>query len=152
MGFRRRLAGTGRGATGWAGLALGLFFSLAHAGDPHKTPDQIPGAVRVDAEDLVELLEKRPSLIIIDARVAEDRRFGYLEGSVSLPDTDTTCASLARVVPRKSHPVLFYCNGVKCGRSVKSINIAMKCGYQDIYWFRGGFEEWKTKDYPYLKD
>ena len=46
---------------------------------------------------------------------------------------------------------LFYCNGVKCDRSVKSVNIALGCGYVRLYWFRGGFEEWRRKDYHYLK-
>jgi rhodanese-related sulfurtransferase len=105
----------------------------------------------VDAEGVLELAEKNPELVIVDARIRQDRLQGYIEGSISLPDVDTSCESLAKVIPRKSTPVLFYCNGPKCGRSVNSSRKAVGCGYASVYWYRGGFEEWKNKNYPYLK-
>lgn len=116
------------------------------------SPDSIPGTTRVDAEGVISIVEKVADLVIIDARITVDRKQGFIEGSRSLPDIDTTCGTLEKVIPGKSRPVLFYCNGVKCGRSVKSINIAQACGYQKIYWFRGGFEEWKAKGYPFVTE
>jgi rhodanese-related sulfurtransferase len=115
------------------------------------SPDSIPGTTKVDAESVLELAEKNPELVIVDARIRQDRLQGYIEGSISLPDVDTSCESLARIIPRKSTPVLFYCNGPKCGRSVHSSRKALDCGYTGVYWYRGGFEEWKNKNYPYLK-
>jgi rhodanese-related sulfurtransferase len=87
------------------------------------SPDEIPGATKVD-----------------------------VEGSISLPDVKTTCSSLAKNISRKSAPVLFYCNGPRCGRSVNSSRKALSCGYTRVYWFRGGFEEWKKKNYPFVKE
>ena len=115
-------------------------------------PEQIPGAKRVDAEAVIDLAAKLPKLIIIDSRVAGDRKMGYIENSVSLPDAKTNCKSLAKIIPTKTTPVLFYCNGVKCGRSVVATRIALRCGYKNIYWFRGGFEEWRIKQFPYVYD
>jgi len=105
----------------------------------------------VDAEGVLALVEKMPRLVIVDSRIAMDRKQGYLEGSISLPDTETNCASLARVISAKDRPALFYCNGVKCGRSVVGVTTAKQCGYTHLYWYRGGFEDWKQKGYPYLK-
>jgi len=119
---------------------------------PHPpAPEQIPGVTRVEAEEMLELVAREPRLIIIDSRIAMDRHQGHIEGSISLPDTETRCESLARVIPAKTRPVLFYCNGVKCGRSVVAVKIAQACGYTRLYWYRGGFEDWKEKGYPYLK-
>lgn len=115
------------------------------------SPESIDGTIKVDAEAFIELVDKTPDLIIIDSRIPGDRKQGYIEGSLSLPDVDTTCESLAKVISKKESPSLFYCNGVKCGRSAKAINIALGCGYSNIYWFRGGFEEWLEKGYPYLQ-
>lgn len=115
-------------------------------------PENIPGTVRVNAESVLDLIESMPSLKIVDARMRQDRVHGYLEGSVSLPDVETDCKSLAKHLPKKSQPVLFYCNGPKCGRSVKASEKALACGYTQIYWFRGGIEEWKQKNYPYIKN
>lgn len=122
--------------------------SMAYA----LTPDSIKDTTKVDAESFFELANKRPDLIIIDARIKEDREQGHIEGSISLPNIITNCKKLAEVIPTPDTHTLFYCNGVKCGRSVESIKIAKKCGYQKIYWFRGGFEEWQLKGYPSIID
>ena len=125
---------------------------VAAAAPVVPVPEQIPGVKRVDAEAVIDLAAKLPKLIIIDSRVAGDRKMGYIENSVSLPDAKTNCKSLAKIIPAKTMPVLFYCNGVKCGRSVVATRIALQCGYQDIYWFRGGFEEWRAKQFPFLNE
>ncbi len=137
----------------WLGLACLLALTLpGHAGPlASVVPDEIKGTIKVKAEDIFELAEAKPELVIIDARLAGDRAEGYIEGSISLPNLETTCERLAEVVPQQSTPTLFYCNGIHCGRSVKAIDIAQSCGYTMIYWFRGGFEEWQAKGYPYLK-
>lgn len=116
------------------------------------SPDSIPGTTKVDAEGVINIVNTVPDLILVDARITTDRKQGFIEGSVSLPDVETTCETLAKVIPRKSTPALFYCNGVKCGRSVKAIATAKGCGYSNIYWFRGGFEEWKVKGYPFITE
>lgn len=117
-----------------------------------KSPEFIKGSTRVTAEQFIDLVGKIPNLIVIDSRIAGDRKQGYVEGSISLPDVDTTCKTLAQKIPSKTTPTLFYCNGVKCGRSAKAVKIALDCGYQKVYWFRGGFEEWLSKGYPYLQE
>lgn len=130
-----------------------LLSSTSYAKGPKvPIPDEIPGVTRVDAEGVIGLTEKIPGLTIIDSRVSGDRQQGYIEKSVSLPDTKTDCASLKKTIPKKSSPTLFYCNGVKCGRSVVAVRIALQCGYTNLYWFRGGFEEWLAKHYPFVQD
>lgn len=138
-------------------LVLFLLFiisniQMSYAADNIDTPLQIPGTTKVLAEDILRLAEKNSDLLIIDARIHSDRKHGYIEDSISLPDIDTNCASLAKIIPTKKAHVLFYCNGVKCGRSEKSSRIALKCGYNNIYWFRGGYEEWKAKKFPFIKE
>ena len=116
-----------------------------------EVPEAIPGVTTLDAEGLIGLVQNQPGLVLIDSRVPADRQQGYIQGSISLPDSQTACATLGDVLPGLETPVLFYCNGVKCGRSVIALQIARDCGYRDVYWFRGGFEEWKLKGYPFLQ-
>ena len=125
-----------------------LTSNSVHAGN-ETVPDQIDGAKKISAEELITLAETLPDLIIIDARISKDRTHGYIEGSISLPNTKTDCTTLSKVVKQLNSPSVYYCNGPKCGRSVKSINIALKCGYNNIYWYRGGFEDWKGQNYPF---
>lgn len=123
-----------------------LFSGLAFAKE--DVPEFIDGTVRVSAEEVIELAESTPNLVIVDSRKASDFQKGYIEGAVGLPNTDTNGASLAKIAPNKATPLLFYCNGVKCGRSGKAAQIAMGEGYKKIYWFRGGMEEWEAKGLP----
>jgi len=113
-------------------------------------PDHIPGTKKVSAEDVIDMLGNIADLVIIDSRMQNDRHHGYIEGSIGLSNVETDCDSLSKHISNKSIPVIFYCNGVKCGRSVKATKIALGCGYSHLYWYRGGFQDWKEKGYPYL--
>ncbi len=116
-----------------------------------EVPQFIDGTTRVSAEDVIDLVESRPDLVIIDARKASDYRKGHIEGAINLPNTETNAETLAKVLPSKDTPVLFYCNGIRCGRSVESAQIALKAGYTQVYWFRGGIQEWEAKGLPVVK-
>jgi rhodanese-related sulfurtransferase len=133
-------------------LLASILINGSVAGAEEAIVKNIPGSIKVNAEELIALVEKNPALIIIDARIVSDRLNGYIEGSISLPDIDTNCETLARIIPDKKTPALFYCNGPKCGRSAKSVKIALDCGFTNVYWFYGGFEEWQNKKYPLVKD
>ena len=132
-------------------LFLTVLLLLAQNAVYADTPNLIRGTIKIKAEDIFVLAEKFPNLVIIDARKTSDRAKGFIEGSIGLPDTKTTKASLSRHIPDKNTPVMFYCNGVKCGRSVTSSKLAVKLGYKKVYWFRGGWEEWANKGLPVAK-
>lgn len=117
---------------------------------PKAIVKQVTGAVTIDAEGLIELYQSVKNLIIIDSRITEDRAMGYIEHSLSLADIDTNCKTLKALIPTLESTAAFYCNGPKCGRSMMATKMAVQCGYKNLYWFRGGFEEWKQKDFPYV--
>jgi len=133
-----------------AGLVM-IVSSAGLCAEEIKSPEFIEGVEKVTAEDVFKLIREMDDLIIVDSRIKGDRAKGYLESSLSLPDTQTSCKTLAKIIPKKTHPSLFYCNGIKCGRSAVAIEIAKKCGYKNIYWFRGGFEMWEKKGFPFIK-
>jgi len=116
------------------------------------SPEHIDGVTKVGAEGVIELIDRIENIIIVDSRIPGDRHKGYIESSVSLPDTKTSCKTLSKVIPEKSRAALFYCNGIKCGRSAVAIKIAKECGYKELYWFRGGFEDWLKNGFPYIKN
>lgn len=134
-----------------AALWLFLLSATSTATAEEQIIEHIPGVDKVNAEQLIQLATDIPDLLIIDSRIVSDRAHGYIEGSISLPDIKTNCDSLASTIPDKQHPTLFYCNGPKCGRSAKAVQIAQDCGYTNLYWFFGGFEQWRDKNYPYIK-
>jgi len=112
-------------------------------------PEMIAGVNTVTAEQVIERLTSDSPPILVDARIRKDRDYGYIETSISLPDIETNCSTLEDINADKKKHMMFYCNGIQCGRSVVSIKIARSCGYHNLSWFRGGFAEWKGKGYQY---
>ena len=84
--------------------------------------------------------------VILDARSADKFVLRHIKGAVSLPFTDFTEASLAKVIPRKDTRVLIYCNNNFVGAPVSlaskaapaSLNISTYIalatyGYTNVY-------------------
>ena len=134
-------------------LLLGVIMlaGVSAAGE-YLSPDTLEGATTIDAEQLIALVVEHQDTVLIDSRIGTDRADGYIEGSVHLVDSKTDCDSLARLIGTRTTPVIFYCNGVRCDRSGRAVGIAVACGYQDVYWFRGGIEEWRAKEFPLIQD
>lgn len=115
-----------------------------------RSPQTLPVAITIDAENLIELYQSVPELRIVDSRHPQDHGQGHIEKSFNLPLEDTDCAALARLAESKDQSFVFYCNGNDADASMAAIRIASDCGYRRLFWFRGGFVEWEDKDYPYL--
>ena len=130
---------------------LSFMSQKAIANDKIVSPETIEGTTIVNADGLIEIATQLPGLVLIDSRITADRKEGFIEDSISLPDAETSCDSLAQAVPALTSPTLFYCNGIKCGRSAKAAVIAVNCGYTNIYWFRNGMEEWQEKEFPLVQ-
>jgi rhodanese-related sulfurtransferase len=114
-------------------------------------PESVEGVSNIHAEELAQRLMESAPPLVIDARIAASRDKGFIDGSIHLADIDTNCSSLAREIPHKGAAIVFYCSSQKCGRSLNAIRIAQKCGYSNLLWFRGGFEEWKAHGFPYVR-
>jgi rhodanese-related sulfurtransferase len=133
-------------------LALVVLAGMSAAAGEYLSPDTIEGATTIDSEQLIALVVEHQDTVLIDSRVGTDRADGYIEGSVHLVDSKTDCDALARLLRTRTTPVIFYCNGVRCDRSGRAVGIAVACGYRDVYWFRGGIEEWRARKFPLIQD
>ena len=132
-------------------LPLLFLFSLSAQAEKPTAPDKISGAKNLTAEQVVELILDTPDLIIIDARKSDEYIKGHIEGAINLINTNMTQQTLAAHMASKQTPVLFYCNGVRCLRSTDAAQKAASWGYSNIYWFRGGWFEWREKKLPVSK-
>jgi rhodanese-related sulfurtransferase len=83
----------------------------------------------------------------------------HVKGAISVPykeksskevgfDMSKDDFRIAEVVKDKNAPLIFACNGGECWKSYKATVWAQKEGFRNIYWFRGGFPEWKAKKLP----
>ncbi|MBL8807035.1 MAG: rhodanese-like domain-containing protein [Rhodospirillales bacterium] len=114
-------------------------------------PMSIDGAKTVNAQQVIELIEKNPGIVILDNRQPADFGAGHIEGAVRLLDTDTNAQSLAAHIKSKDDMVLFYCNGLKCGRAAKAAKVAIDLGYRKVHYYALGMDEWRAAGLPLVK-
>lgn len=130
-------------------VILALMFGAAPAVLAQDAPMEIKGAKTVNAEAITDLIKKTGNLVILDNRSEKDFKAGSIKGAIRLIDTDITSdAVLAKYVKAKDTPILFYCNGVKCGRAAKASVKAIEWGYTNVYYYALGMEEWKERKLP----
>jgi rhodanese-related sulfurtransferase len=133
-------------------IGLALTFGFAPNALADGAPMEIRGAKTVNADAVIELIQKTSDLVILDNRSLADYEAGRIEGSVRLIDTDITSeAVIAQHVKSKDTPILFYCNGLKCGRAAKAVMKATEWGYKNVYYYALGLEEWKQRELPLVR-
>jgi rhodanese-related sulfurtransferase/ABC-type phosphate/phosphonate transport system substrate-binding protein len=135
--------------------------AVAHAPDEFKyvttlgyfTPRALPGATVVDAPAVAKLLQA--GAIYVDTRTDAEFKAGHVPGAILVPynekshkDADFDPAQdkfeVARLGPDRAAQLVFACNGPECWKSFKAAHAAVKAGYTKVYWFRGGFPEWRS--------
>ncbi len=111
------------------------------ADDVEKTREQ-----RRITEERFIAMASEPGTIVLDARSRDKYAMRHIKGAVSLPFTDFTDESLAKVIPNKHARVLIYCNNnfrndqvafaTKTARAALNIStfIALTTyGYDNVY-------------------
>jgi len=111
-------------------------------------PLEINGAKTVNCNGVLDLIVTTPGLVVIDNRTQADFDSGHIEGAIRILDTDMTQELLAGAVKSKESPVVFYCNGVKCGRAAHATAKALEWGYAKVYYYAEGILDWKANQLP----
>jgi rhodanese-related sulfurtransferase len=126
-------------------LILVLLLTSAVCLAAEKTKDGFP---IVTSEQLKELLESQPEgLVLIDARTQPEFQEAHIRTAVSIPLTVLEKDSSALTFAKNAR-LIFYCNGVKCGKSGKAALIARSTGYTDVSVYADGMPVWEEKGYP----
>lgn len=115
-------------------------------------PDKILGATTVNAQQVAELILANPDMVVIDSRKRIEYAKGHIEGAVNILNSEMQRTVLSRIAPDLNQPVLFYCNGTRCLRSSDAASKAHRWGYKNVYWFRGGWNEWMENRLPVITD
>jgi ABC-type phosphate/phosphonate transport system substrate-binding protein/rhodanese-related sulfurtransferase len=120
------------------------------------TPQVLAGATVVTAEQVAELMKK--GVPVYDTRVKEEYDDKHIKGAKLVTyneksrkevgfDASQDRFDLAGIVQDKNAPVVFACNGPECWKSYKASLAAIKAGYTQVHWFRGGYPEWRSKGF-----
>jgi len=101
----------------------------------------------IDTNGLKRLLDSGLAPVVVDARNPEEYQEVHIRGAVNVPVKNFE--KFAHRLPEdRSARIVFYCNGVKCGKSRKAARMALKKGYRNILVYSQGMPVWEEKGMP----
>lgn len=122
-------------------MLLGLFSSaLAEA------PESVPGATTISTGKAKALFDSQ--VLFVDVRSASRYAEGRIASAINLELEDTLTKEALEKVAAKDTPIVFYCDGISCGRSAIAAKIALSWGFTSVYYYREGFPVWNRAGFP----
>jgi PQQ-dependent catabolism-associated CXXCW motif protein len=129
-----------------------------HDGAMHgPTPNSIPGGQLITTPGLLDLLKAAPGRVLVfDVLGAAERLPGALNavpahqaGSFDDAVQREFGQFLQQVTQGKRDTALvFYCASTQCWMSYNAALRAIRMGYRNVLWYRGGLEAWKAARQP----
>ena len=141
-------------------LAALFFFCAGHAmaGSGVETLRSLEGGGIIEAEKAHELRENQAAEFF-DMRSAVNYGKGHIPGARALPyiersvkavdfEAEKDRVDLSQLPGDKSRTLVFYSHGTTGWKSYKTAVLAIRAGYQDVRWFRGGLQAWEKRGFP----
>jgi rhodanese-related sulfurtransferase len=90
-----------------------------------------------------------PGTIFLDAREPEDYELGHIKGAINLPFDwfDDHWLDVEPLLDPEA-AIIIYCSGTECELSIHEARHLQTLGYQNLYVFFGGWDEWVEHDFP----
>ncbi len=123
------------------------------------TPTTIVDAKLITTDELRGLIASDSAPVLID--VLDGRGHQTIPGAVWLPDAglggsgfaDKNQTQLAGILQRltegdQSRTIVMFCLGPECWLSHNAALRAVRLGYTDVRWYRGGLQAWKASGMP----
>lgn len=133
-------------------LALSLFANANVLAD--ETPTSLAGVTVVSADEakqwqdrgapMIDTREYAPKTVLGAITVPYKEKSGREEGF----DPSHDEFDMTRLPADKNAALVFFCNAGECWKSYKASMAALKAGYTQIKWMRGGFPEWLARGLP----
>jgi rhodanese-related sulfurtransferase len=116
----------------------------------HAAKIQNPGYTIIKTTDLQKILQsKSDKFLVIDARSPGEYRDVHIPDAINIPVTQFE--KYAKLLPEdRMKTLIFYCNGIKCGKSKKAAKKAIALGYENVLVYEEGMPVWEEKGMPII--
>jgi rhodanese-related sulfurtransferase len=139
-------------------FCLVLAMTCVALATPTPTPETLDRGKIISAKEAKALFDKKAA-VFFDVRNLINYGRGHIPGAVALPykgkvvksvdfDPPASIIDISRLPPDRDKKIVFYSHGASGWKSYFAARIAIKAGYKNIMWFRGGFSEWSETGYP----
>lgn len=141
-----------------AASALLCVPSVALAADEVATPTQIKGAKVISTEEGRKLLTSKAA-VFVDTRSVVNFGKGHVPGAITTSykeksekvetfDASVDSFELEKLPKDKAAAVVFYSDGPTGWKSYKAAVLAVKAGWKNVHYMRGGYTEWQAAGAP----
>jgi len=101
----------------------------------------------ITTEQLKQFVDQNEKMVLIDARTPAEYREAHITGAISIPEKQFEEAK-QQLPTAKDALLVFYCNGIKCGKSKKVARLVQPLGYTNILVYSEGIPVWEERDFP----
>lgn len=103
------------------------------------------GVVAITAPEVRRMVED-DTVLFVNVLSHIEYEMQHIPGSINIPLDEL--GQPGRLPDDKDASIIFYCNGMACPYSRRASELAVKLGYTQVHWFRGGILEWRNYQYP----
>ena len=135
-------------------LALGLV-GCREKTDSETSPEDAKSeatagseSTEIKADELAEMLQARPGLVVIDIRTPAEFAEGHIEGAINIDFLDAGFAEAVAGIDT-SAPTAFHCRSG--GRSGQAESVFEALPFAELYHFSGGSIAWSDAGKPMVK-
>lgn len=129
-------------------LMAGLVLAVVALPPAFAAEQRTPGMKTISTEQLKELLATaKPKPLVIDSRTPEEYEEVHIKDAINIPVSKLE-KDPALLPPDRARTLVFYCNGIKCGKSKKAAKLAVERGYGDVIVYADGMPVWEEKGMP----
>lgn len=112
------------------------------------TDQKQQGYATISTAELKSLLDNgKAGILVIDARNPDEFDEVHIKDAVNIPVTKLE-KNPTLLPADKKRPLVFYCNGIKCGKSKKAAQIAAAQGYINLMVYAEGMPVWEELGMP----
>lgn len=139
-------------------LIASAALALSPAALAQETPAQLAGGKVIAADEAKALLGGKAA-VFIDTRSVLNFGKGHIPGAITAAykeESDKTASfdgskdkfDFAKLPADKGAKMVFYSDSPTGWKSYKAAVLAVKEGYKNVHYLRGGFAEWTSKGLP----
>jgi rhodanese-related sulfurtransferase len=132
--------------------------SLGASADEPETPTTLKGGKVITLDDAAAL-SKAKSAVFVDTRSPLNYGKGHIPAAVSAAYKEKSekvenfkasddSFDFAKIPADKAAGIVFYSDGPTGWKSYKAAVLAIKEGYKNVSYFRGGYTDWTAKNLP----
>jgi rhodanese-related sulfurtransferase len=101
----------------------------------------------VSTDQLKAMFDTKQSFVLIDARSKQEYKNAHIIKAINIPDKKLQ-DNMSLLPIDKNTLLIIYCNGVRCGKSMRLAKQLEPLGYQNIKIYSEGIPVWEERNLP----